>query len=49
MIGEIRGASVLDGVRGRLAADNDALARALVRLSDIAAANAHIVESIDST
>ena len=49
MIGEIRGAAVLDGMRGRLAADNDALARALVRLSDIAAANAHTVESIDST
>ena len=47
MIGEIRGAGVLDGARGRPAADKDALARALARLSDIAAANAHTVESID--
>ena len=47
MIGEISGAAVLDGVRGRPAADKDALARALVRLSDVAAANAHTVESID--
>ena len=47
MIGEIRAAAVLDGVRGRPASDRDALARALVRLSQVAAANADTIESID--
>ena len=47
MIGEIRAAAVLDGMRGQAAADKDALARALARLSDIAAANADTIESID--
>ena len=47
MIGEIRAAAVLDGVRGRPASDREALARALVRLSQVAAANADTIESID--
>ena len=47
MIGEIRAAAVLDGVRGQAAADKDALARALARLSGIAAANADTIHSID--
>ena len=47
MIGEIKSAAVLDGVRGRPAADREALALALARLSRIAAANADTVESID--
>ena len=47
MIGEIRAAAVLDGVRGRPASDTDALARALARLSRVAAANADTIESID--
>ena len=47
MIGEIKAAAVLDGVRGQPAADKDALARALARLSDIAAANADTIHSID--
>ena len=47
MIGEIKAATVLDGVRGQPATDTDALARALVRLSQIAVANADTIESID--
>lgn len=47
MIGEIRAAAVLDGMRGQAAADKDALARALARLSGIAAANADTIHSID--
>ena len=47
MIGEIKAAAVLDGVRGQAAADKNALARALARLSDIAAANADTIHSID--
>ena len=47
MIGEIEAAAVLDGVRGRPAVDRDALARALSRLSYIAAANADTIGSID--
>jgi acetate---CoA ligase (ADP-forming) len=38
MIGEIKGAAVLDGARGQPAADVDALAQALARLSQIAVA-----------
>ena len=47
MIGEIRAAMVLDGVRGQPATDKDALARALARLSQIAVANVDTIESID--
>jgi acetate---CoA ligase (ADP-forming) len=38
MIGEIKGAAVLEGARGRPPADVDALAQALSRLSQIAVA-----------
>ena len=38
MIGEIKGAAVLEGARGRPAADLEALAQALSRLSQIAVA-----------
>lgn len=47
MIGEIRGAKVLGGVRGAPPADTGALAAALVALSRFAAANADRIESID--
>ena len=47
MIAEIKGAAILDGARGQPAADKDALAQALVKLSEIAAANADTIESID--
>ena len=47
MIDEIAGRSLLDGVRGALPSDIDALADALSRLSVFAAANADVLESID--
>ena len=47
MIGGIKAAMVLDGVRGQPASDTDALARALARLSQIAVANVDTIESID--
>jgi acyl-CoA synthetase (NDP forming) len=47
MIGEIKGAAILDGARGLPPADKEALAQALVTLSEIAAANADSIESID--
>jgi hypothetical protein len=47
MIREVRGAAVLDGVRGRPPADVDALAAALARLSVFAAAHADEIESLD--
>ncbi|MEP9350484.1 acetate--CoA ligase family protein [Xanthobacter sp. KR7-225] len=47
MIGEIRGAALLDGVRGAPPADKEALATALVALARFAAANADRIESID--
>jgi len=47
MIREIRSFRVLEGVRGRPAADVDALAAALARLSALAAAHADAIESID--
>ncbi|HXW24175.1 MAG TPA: acetate--CoA ligase family protein [Xanthobacteraceae bacterium] len=47
MIREIRAYRLLAGVRGRPAADIDALAAALARLSVIAAAQAGAIESID--
>ena len=47
MIDDIRGRAALDGVRGAPAADLDALAGALARLSVFAAANAGRIASID--
>ncbi|MGE0808934.1 MAG: acetate--CoA ligase family protein, partial [Burkholderiaceae bacterium] len=47
MIGEIRSGAVLDGVRGRPAADRQALADALVRLSQLISANAGRLASIE--
>jgi hypothetical protein len=47
MIREIRGFSVLQGVRGAPPADLDALASLLSTLSRFAAANADTVESVD--
>jgi len=47
MIREIKGASLLDGVRGQGAADIDALAEALAALSRFAAANAGSIASVD--
>jgi acetate---CoA ligase (ADP-forming) len=47
MIGEIRGRAVLEGARGRPAADVEALAEALVALSQFAATHADEVESVD--
>jgi acyl-CoA synthetase (NDP forming) len=47
MIGELRGAALLEGVRGRPPADMDALARALAALSRFAAAQGPTVRSLD--
>ncbi|MGH7037990.1 MAG: acetate--CoA ligase family protein [Stellaceae bacterium] len=47
MIGEVRGATLLDGARGRPAGDRDALALALSRLSVFAAAQAKRFTSIE--
>lgn len=47
MIGEIKAAPVLGGLRGRPPTDLDALAEALVRLSRFAAAHAGDLESAD--
>ncbi len=47
MIGEIKAASVLDGLRGRPPADLDALADALVTLSRVAHAYGDAIESVD--
>ena len=47
MIREIKGAEVLTGMRGRSAADIDALAQAIARLSVLAAAHTDEIESID--
>ncbi|MCG8563135.1 MAG: acetate--CoA ligase family protein, partial [Hyphomicrobiales bacterium] len=47
MLGEIKGAAVLDGVRGQPPADRDALAQALVDLAAFAAAQADEIASID--
>ena len=47
MIGEIRGAALLDGARGRPIASRAALAEALVALSRFAAAHRDAIESID--
>ncbi|TCT05472.1 acetate--CoA ligase family protein [Aquabacter spiritensis] len=47
MIRQIRGAALLDGVRGRPPADLEALAQALSDLSRFAAAHADRIESLD--
>jgi len=47
MIEETKGAKLLRGVRGKPAADIDALADALVKLSRFAAANADKLDSVD--
>jgi acetate---CoA ligase (ADP-forming) len=47
MIGEIKGRAILQGVRGPQPCDTDALADALVSLSQFAAAHADDIESID--
>jgi len=47
MIGETKGAKLLQGVRGKPAADIEALADALVNLSRFAAANADKLDSVD--
>ena len=47
MIEETKGAKLLKGVRGKPAADVDALADALVNLSTFAAANADNLSSVD--
>lgn len=47
MIGEIRGAALLSGARGRPPADVEALAQALSDLSRFAAAHADRLESLD--
>ena len=47
MINESKGAQLLRGVRGKPAADIDALADALVRLSEFAAAHADAISSVD--
>jgi acyl-CoA synthetase (NDP forming) len=47
MIGETRGASLLQGFRGRPAADVDALADALVRLSHLAVDLGDLIAAVD--
>jgi acyl-CoA synthetase (NDP forming) len=47
MIGEIKGYALLEGVRGQPPADIDALAAALVQLSEFAGRHTATLESID--
>ncbi|GAB3673835.1 acetate--CoA ligase family protein [Salinisphaera aquimarina] len=47
MLERLRGYSLLTGARGRSVADVDALVATLVRLSEFAAANADVLDSID--
>ncbi|WP_340107136.1 acetate--CoA ligase family protein [Pikeienuella sp. HZG-20] len=47
MLGRLRGAELLDGVRGRAGADKDAAAEVIARVSVLAAANAGTIESIE--
>ena len=44
MLAELRGAALLDGVRGQAAVDRDAIAQLLVRISEFAARRAEIRE-----
>jgi succinyl-CoA synthetase beta subunit len=43
----LHGARILDGVRGKPAADKEALAEALVRLGDFAAKHAGSIKSVE--
>ncbi len=47
MLGRLRGAGLLEGVRGRPALDLEAAADALARLSALLAANADVLDSIE--
>ena len=47
MIGELKGVALLDGARGRPAADLEALARAISRLSLFAAAHGDAIDSVE--
>jgi len=47
MIGDLKGAALLTGARGRPAADLEALARAISRLSLFAAAHGDAIESVE--
>jgi acyl-CoA synthetase (NDP forming) len=47
MIGELKGAALLNGARGRPAADLEALARAISRLSLFAAAHGDAIDSVE--
>ena len=47
MIDELKGAALLTGARGRAPADLDALARAISRLSQFAAAHGDAIESVE--
>jgi acyl-CoA synthetase (NDP forming) len=47
LVGELRGAAVLDGVRGAPPADTAALAQLIAALSHFAADNAELIEEID--
>jgi succinyl-CoA synthetase beta subunit len=47
MIAEIKGRAILEGTRGQPPADTEALADALVNLSQFAAAHADEIESVD--
>jgi acyl-CoA synthetase (NDP forming) len=47
MLGRLRAVALLDGVRGRPAADRAAVADAIARLSVLAAANAETIDSIE--
>jgi len=47
MIGELKGVALLRGARGRPAADLEALARAISRLSLFAAAHGDAIDSVE--
>src|SRR5262249_3280829 len=47
LLGELKGAALLDGVRGAAAADRTALARLIGKLSRFAADHADLIEEID--
>ena len=47
LIGQLKGAALLDAVRGEPAADRDALARLMVALSRFAADHADAIAEID--
>jgi hypothetical protein len=47
LLGELRGAAILGGVRGEPAADRTALAELIAALSRFAADHAELIEEID--